>query len=502
MRLFGFIWLFLLTCVLQAQDIWPPDVPKLDSVSVYDANTGAVIISWQPCDSPDVAGYRIYRSINALWQPIANVPAPATSYIDNSASANFHPELYRIAAYDQTGNLSPMTPENRYHQTIYVFPYQDSINCHFAIRLNWNRYINWEEGVKEYRIYVSENFSPFTLLATVQGTANQYYHMDINDNTSYCYIIRAVSNNNRTSTSNKTCFYTDFPNLPNYIYADYATVENNKIQLSFTLDPQATICRYQLRRSTDGQNFQPIDFFNQCGTNKYTFTDANVNVEKRYYYQLVALDQCNQVRLSSNIASNVVLKATATEEVQNKIWWNRYQTWQQPIDSVYLYRVRDDMPAPELVYSATAAASDTVRLDDLTNAVLQNPSITNKFCYYVVQTENNGNTFGVKGRSRSNTACAFQAPRVFIPNTFTPNGDDFNQTFKPSIAFVEKEGYVFKIFDRWGFLVFETNDPLVGWDGKSGNKVVQPGMYTYYVMYKTLDGNTKERAGSVFVYFP
>ncbi|MCX7861897.1 MAG: gliding motility-associated C-terminal domain-containing protein [Bacteroidales bacterium] len=499
-----YVWLIIWIVVsksLLAQDIWPPDVPKLDSVSVYDVNTGATIISWYPCDSADVAGYRIYRSINALWQPIANVPAPATSYIDNGASANFHPELYRIAAYDQVGNLSAMTPDNRYHQTIYVFPYQDSINCHFAIRLNWNRYINWEEGVKEYKIYVSENFGPFVLLATLPGNSNQYYHMDVNDNTSYCYQIRAISNNNKTSTSNKTCFFTDFPNLPTFIYADNATVLNNKIQISFTLDANATICRYQLQRSADGQNFQPIDFFAECGSSRYTYTDASANVEKRYYYRLVALDQCNQVRLSSNIASNVVLQATATDEVQNIVQWNRYQTWQQPIDSVYLYRIREDAPTHELIYSS-AIAYDTLRHDNLTQAVLQNPSITNKFCYYVVQTEKNGNTFGMKGRSRSNTSCAFQAPRVFIPNTFTPNGDDINNTFKPSIAFVEKEGYLFKIFDRWGSVVFETTDPLKGWDGTQGGKVVPSGMYVYLLNYRTLDGSIKERCGSVYVYFP
>jgi hypothetical protein len=98
------IFIFLFALVSKAQDTIPPDIPKIDTVSVYDINTGSVIISWLPCDSPDVAGYIIYRSINATWQIIANVPAPATSYIDNSASGNFHPELYRLASYDYAGN--------------------------------------------------------------------------------------------------------------------------------------------------------------------------------------------------------------------------------------------------------------------------------------------------------------------------------------------------------------------------------------------------------------
>ncbi len=481
-----------------SQDIWPPDVPKLDTVSVYDFNTGAVIISWYPSDSSDVAGYRIYRSINTLWQPIADVPAPATSYIDNSATSNFHPELYRIAAYDEVENLSAMTPENKYHNTIYVFPYQDSVNCVYAIRLNWNRYLNWEEGVKEYRIYVSENFSPFTLLATNSGNTNQYFHMNVNDNTSYCYIIRAISNNYRTSTSNKTCFFTDLPNLPTFIKADYATVEDKKIKLSFTLDPQATICRYRLQRSTDGVNFDPISFLNQCD-NKYTYTDANVNVEKRYYYQLVAIDQCNQARLYSNIASNIVIYTSSNDEVQSVIKWNRYQNWLSEIDSVYLYRIIDGESNYELIYSSVNTY-DTLKLDDLSNIALHSPAISNKFCYYVEQVERSNQT--TANKSKSNISCTYQTTRIFVPNTFTPDGDNLNNTFKPIITFIDKEGYVFKIFDRWGFLVFQTTDVTIGWDGKIGDKLCQPGMYTYYFLYKTIDGQIKERSGVVYVYFP
>ncbi len=498
-------WLVIIVCFLYvsvfSQDIWPPDVPKIDSVSVYDITTGAVIISWFPCDSPDVAGYRIYRSINALWQPIADVPAPATSYIDNAAAGNFHPELYRIAAYDNAGNLSAMTPENQYHNTIYVFPYLDSINCHFAIRLNWNRYLNWFEGVNEYRIYVSENFGPFALLATVNGATNQYYHMDVNDNTSYCYIIRAISNQNKTSTSNKTCYFTDLPALPQYINADYATVvDNNKILVSFTLDTMASICRYQLQRATDDINYQPIAFFDKCRVHKFTYTDQQVDVTKHYYYRLLALDACGQIRESSNIASNIVVTAWATEDVQNKIIWNEYQTWISGIDSIYLYRIIGDNQE-EVIFSSHNIGQTTY-IDDLTNAVLANPSISNKFCYFVEQVENDGNPHNVKGRSRSNIACTYQPSRVFLPNTFTPDGDELNAYFKPSIAFANKEGYVFRIFDRWGFKVFETTDLTQGWDGKHEGKLCPAGMYTYYLMYKTLDGTTKEKAGAVYLYFP
>ncbi|HNV96548.1 MAG TPA: gliding motility-associated C-terminal domain-containing protein [Bacteroidales bacterium] len=499
MKWFVIIFFCFFSIGIQAQDTIPPDIPRIDTVSVYDVNTGSVIISWLPCDSPDVAGYIIYRSINATWQIIANVPAPATSYIDNTAAGNFHPELYRLASYDHAGNYSPMTLANLYHNSIYVFPYQDSIDCHFAIRLNWNRYINWPEGVKEYQIFMSQDFGSWQLLDVVNGSSNQYYHMDVQDNTSYCYRIRAISNSGKTSTSNKTCFYTNLPNLPLYINADYATVENNSIHLSFTLDTDATICNYQLWRSKDGINYNSIANYNVCGQRNFEYTDNTANIEERYFYKLVSFDQCNNVRLESNIATNIVLKAQANEEVQNLLNWNAYQQWLAGVDSVYVYRIVEDA-APELILAQLAGS--TSYFDDLTNIVMQNPSVTNKFCYYIELTENMGNPYMVKGRSKSNIACAYQFARVFIPNTFSPNGDEINDIFKPSTAFVDKEGYLFEVFDRWGNIIFKTNDPSLGWDGKSGGKFAPSGTYAYYLKYKTLDGNYREKAGTFNIFFP
>lgn len=499
MKFIIFIGLLILTNFLFAQDNTPPDTPIIDSVSVYDQSNGHVIISWFPSDSADVVGYVIYRSVNALWQTVATVPTPATSYIDITAQGNFHPELYRIAAYDEAGNYSPMTPANQYQNTIYTFPYQDSLNCHFAIRLTWNRYINWAEGVKEYQIFYSQNGSPYTLLATANGSADEYYHMDVDDNSQYCYVVRAVSNLGKTSTSNKTCYYTNLPNLPEFINADYATVENNAIKLSFTLDTNATICNYKLFRSESGQNFLQIASYNQSKQLKYTYTDNNVNVENNYHYKLVSYDQCNNPRLESNLASNIVVKVQGNDEVQNLVQWNYYRNWIVGTDSVKLYRIIGDSP-PELIDMQLLA--DTFKLDDLTNLVMYNPSITNKFCYYVELSERIGNPYGVRGISKSNIACATQFARVFVPNTFSPDGDGLNDIFKPSTAFVSKEGYSFKVFDRWGGVVFETTDPSVGWDGKSGVGLAPPGMYTYFLKYKTMDGSLREKAGPFYIYFP
>ncbi|MEL6988636.1 MAG: gliding motility-associated C-terminal domain-containing protein, partial [Bacteroidota bacterium] len=72
---------------------------------------------------------------------------------------------------------------------------------------------------------------------------------------------------------------------------------------------------------------------------------------------------------------------------------------------------------------------------------------------------------------------------VFIPNAFSPNGDQINDHF---IVYAEEENAIIEqlqIFNRWGDLVYNgSNLPvnLTGWDGRFNGKVVNNGVYVYY----------------------
>jgi gliding motility-associated-like protein len=74
---------------------------------------------------------------------------------------------------------------------------------------------------------------------------------------------------------------------------------------------------------------------------------------------------------------------------------------------------------------------------------------------------------------------------VFIPNVFSPNGDDKNDYFGVFSGVGVKQINYLRIYDRWGELVFQTqdlvpsNDPSQGWDGTFNNKPVQAGVYVY-----------------------
>jgi len=69
----------------------------------------------------------------------------------------------------------------------------------------------------------------------------------------------------------------------------------------------------------------------------------------------------------------------------------------------------------------------------------------------------------------------------YCPNTFTPNNDGINDIFIPVSEGIENAEYQFHIYDRWGDLIFNTIDPLKGWDGKAndGNSIAQIDTYIW-----------------------
>jgi gliding motility-associated-like protein len=94
----------------------------------------------------------------------------------------------------------------------------------------------------------------------------------------------------------------------------------------------------------------------------------------------------------------------------------------------------------------------------------------------------------------SDSVCVEYCPNYKLPNTFTPNGDGHNDIFKPyPYLFIEKINL--KIFNRWGNLVFKTQNPEINWDGTSLNgSKLSDGVYYYQCdVYYAGHSNTSPR---------
>ena len=73
----------------------------------------------------------------------------------------------------------------------------------------------------------------------------------------------------------------------------------------------------------------------------------------------------------------------------------------------------------------------------------------------------------------------------YIPNTFTPDGNEFNNVFQPVFTSgYDAQNFHFEIYNRWGELIFETYNPAIGWDGTYGDKLLMSGSYTWKLQFR------------------
>ncbi len=146
-------------------------------------------------------------------------------------------------------------------------------------------------------------------------------------------------------------------------------------------------------------------------------------------------------------------------------------TWHLPSDSCLIdianykiyYKYNIDS---SYVLLATAKPRDTM--------LVHSPEQTLAGCYIVQAIDSAGN------ESECNEVCIDVCEYYKLPNTFTPNGDGVNDVFHPyPYRFVEKVDM--KIYDRWGDLVYQTNDPDINWTGKDQRTglPVPDGVYYY-----------------------
>ena len=81
---------------------------------------------------------------------------------------------------------------------------------------------------------------------------------------------------------------------------------------------------------------------------------------------------------------------------------------------------------------------------------------------------------------------------LYIPNSFSPNGDGNNETFK-IFSKIPCDTYTLIIFNRWGEEVFKTDDPLnIGWDGRFNGQNASEGIYVYFIK-----GTRSEKTGYI-----
>ncbi len=178
------------------------------------------------------------------------------------------------------------------------------------------------------------------------------------------------------------------------------------------------------------------------------------------------------------------------------------------------------LPSRVTVYDLPIAKMDTVVLETLNGIDIEFTDVSNipvnsrQWQFSNLQTGNNQKEIVRMGDTGSLVAtlsvtdtnnCQGSVQRKFffiiensyyMPNIFSPNGDGHNDSFSMK-GYLKMKRFSIKIFNRWGEMVFASENPLEGWDGKSGGELVQDGSYMYFLELEDLNGRVTEKKGMI-----
>ena len=131
----------------------------------------------------------------------------------------------------------------------------------------------------------------------------------------------------------------------------------------------------------------------------------------------------------------------------------------------------------------------------LNNPFIANPmAVLNKDSYFFVHATDavgctDDDTIFIK---------VYEGPTYYLPNAFSPNGDGLNDIFFPTPVGIRSTDY-FRVFDRYGKLMYETTQWLQGWDGTLKGKKASSGTYVWMIKGIDRNGAVVEMKGTVIL---
>ncbi|MFM7216379.1 MAG: gliding motility-associated C-terminal domain-containing protein [Bacteroidota bacterium] len=467
------------------RDLQPPPQPVLDSVSVNA--TGTVDVGWPASVSPDAVAYVLLQGVGSIWTPIDTNFGRTNTFSATTVSGSSQPVSFQIVAVDSCGNPSSQSAS---HTTMYlqgVF-----LECEKAVALTWNPYTSWGSPVT-YEVLRSALGGLFSLQAVVSDP--QYYDTLLTAGVTYCYAIRARHvPTNRTATSSTFCITPDFSPAPNLCSIRSVSVAGpGLIRVIAAVDPVAAVSGYELLRSNFPTGpFVTVATINGSGSPTITFqNNAPFTDDRVYYYQVITIDSCGLNALGSQVSKSILLKGNSGMDAINTLHWTDYSDWPTGVDRYNVYRkingITEPVPIAVIQPGNSFSISDTVIDDYFSDGT---------FCYVVEAIEAIGNPNFFTDSARSNEVCLVQEPGVYVPNAFHPGGG-INEVFRPYPVFLSREDYSFAVYNRWGGVVFTTDNIEAGWDGTVDGASCQEAVYVYRIQARKTDGTLFEKVGSV-----
>jgi hypothetical protein len=437
-------------------DTKPHPAMEPDSISVLP--DGSVIVGWSvdPKDPVNDTKSFIIYSVNNGNFPIDTVYRDQALYgVDKKANANKASVSYSIAPVDSCDNVAPI---GNTHTTVFLSAGQDS--CKYVVTLNWSSYKGWNP--KYYEVYYS--FNPLKGFKYAGNSAgNSFVIPGLQNLTQYYFFVRAVKNDARriTSSSNRISLVTVFEKDFKYVYIKTVSVVSNAIKIDWTTSNNPQAGYFELYRGLNKGSMKLIATVLGASlvNGLYSYTDTDADNSRIWYYKVKAFNSCGHFGGWSNIPHNIVLKLNKSGQ-RKDLTWNAYDEWSGGVMLYSVIRVQENIvPVTDYIGQESKTGLSFEDNDSFFN--YKRPGI----CYYIKAVEGDSDQYGFNAESFSNQVCYFDPPVVYIPDAFVPDGG-VNYIFKPVVSNVDLTSSSLSIYNKWGELIYFSNEIQKGWDGK------------------------------------
>ncbi len=476
------------TNVVTVLDTIPAPPPPLDFASTY--NFQYAELGWNPVNTIEYRRYLIQRSDNlGNVSFIDSVSDPTvTHYVDSvpPIDVNTARYCYAIRMRDICGIVG--NPGDA-HCLIFLTVSPQGTR---ALRLDWTPYEGWDTTLT-YRVYRMED-SAAVMIATTTDTF--YVDSGLCDQ-AYCYYIEALHPAKPfRSLSNIDCdtpFY-QRPSEPLELY--YVTVTpDDRVEMRWETARQENFIHYQLSwRDTSGAWH---DDYATLTASQWTDSTVDPTVASQWY-RVRMVDDCRYVNPWSNTGKTIWLQAVVNPNKTITLQWTPYGDWPGGVENYKILRLTANGDYQVL---ATVDGSTTAYTDSTTDPTRKVDTV---LCYKILATERAASPDSVDV-SYSNRVCPQVGLLIYIPTAFTPNGDNRNDIFKPSVLYALEGSrdvyrqYEFVVFNRWGKEVFRTSDVRAGWSGLINGKPAPEGLYIYSIKISDVSGIPHHYKGEVIL---
>jgi gliding motility-associated-like protein len=464
---------------------------QLDSISV-DLATQKTILGWAKNPSPDIKGYFVYH-VTGTNAVIATTTS--TFHLDNGARNPGTGKInYSIAAFDSCNNISLISSA---HTTIFLQSAYDQ--CNKKITLNWSRYSGWPGAVPEqnYEIFLKVNGGNFQLIGTVVPAITQFTYNFPVFGDDYTFYVRAfkAGNPNISSSSNTVTITTNSVKASKNSYIAKASVQNKQIELTLVTELGTSLQKLNIYKAEDTGPFSLWQTLNNTG-GIVELQDNNVSVHsKSYRYYFNTEGPCALIFDSSQIAKTILLNVLMTAPGNQQINWSLYNDFIKSTQNQELLLSNDEAFNKSSPWNILTTFNNSTKfaVDKTVFSVNQQ-----KICYAIRAIENPPNpTFQRQDTSYSNIECVTADPIVFFPNAIQLNG--YNTVFYPKGTFIDTTKSSFVVYNRWGQIIYETNNINTGWDGKENGEYIQSDVYAYRATIVGINGKTVYFDGTITV---